>query len=132
MDLMIWDVLSMPGFRELLKRAYYHGSRGILGVIDMTRRSTMDDLGAWIADVENVSGPVPIVVVGANRDRVDRLEVSEDEVRRLAEAYGASSFFASANSEEFIEQAFQHLPRIAARWFRGSPSDSNEARSRAL
>ncbi len=120
--MIIWDLLSAPGFQDLLKEAYYHGSRGILAVVDMTRRSTLDHLGAWIADVENVSGPVPIVVVGANRDRADRQEVSEDEMRHVAADFGAPCFFALTNSDECMEPAFQQLAdRIAARWLRGSP-----------
>ncbi len=128
MDLTIWDILSHREFRRLLREAYAWGASGIVAVADMTRRATYDELDDWIQDVENVAGNIPIVVVGANRDPTGRQEVSEDDLRRLAEAYGASCFFASANSGESVEEALLLLAeRIAARRLRRGGVSSNRA-----
>lgn len=119
MDLLLWDIESRRGFRKLLIDAYVHGTSGILAVADMARRATLEELGEWIRDVEDVAGDVPVVVIGADRGPDTRREVSEDDVRRLAESYGAACFFASANSQEPVEEAFMILAeRIASRRFR--------------
>ncbi len=119
LDLLLWDILSHRAYRELLKEAYFHGASGILAVADMTRRRTLQEAGDWIQDVEQVVGQVPVVVIGANRDAAERREVSEDDVRRLAESYGAACFFASANSGDSVEDAFAILAeRITSQRFR--------------
>ena len=109
LDFLVWDIMSHLGFRELFKEAYFYGAKGILAVTDMTRRKTLEDLEAWIRGVESVTGHIPIVVIGANYDKRDRLQVSEEEVRRVAEAHGAPCFFASGGSSEPVEAAFRHL-----------------------
>ncbi len=119
LDLTVWDILNRRGYRKDLLDAYGGGTCGILAVADMTRRQTLDELGDWIEDVEEVAGKVPVVVIGVKAEPQARREVSEDDVRRLAESYGAACFFASANSQEPVEEAFLILAeRIASRRFR--------------
>ncbi len=108
-DIVVWDIMSHLGFRDLLKEAYFRGAKGILAVTDMTRRSTLEDLDAWIEGVESVTGRIPIVVIGANSDKRNQIEVSEEEVSRLAKAHGAPCFFASTSSGEPVEAAFRHI-----------------------
>ncbi len=119
LDMTVWDILDRPASSRWLLATYGHGTSGVLAVADMTRRKTLEDLGGWIEDVENLVGEVPVVVIGANRDAADQREVSEDEVRRLAESYGGTCFFASVNSNQPVEEAFMVLAeRIASRRYR--------------
>ncbi len=120
-DLLVWDIMGHRGFRELLKESYFEGTRGILAVADMTRRSTLKDLDAWITDVQSVSGRVPVVIIGANHDKKNRLEVSEEEVTRVAKAHDAPCFFASETSGEEVEAAFRNLADAVVRSMSGSP-----------
>ncbi len=118
-DMTVWDILNQPASSRWLLATYGHGASGILAVADMTRRKTLEDLGGWIKDVENLVSEVPVVVIGANRDAAERREVSEDDVRRLAESYRAACIFTSVNSDQPVEEAFMVLAeRIASRWFR--------------
>ena len=108
-DLLIWDVMSKKGFRELLKEAYFRGARGVLAVSDMTRRDTLADLDDWIRSVETVTGPIPAAIIGANHDRKDRLQVTAEEIAHVAEEHDAACFFASENAGEGVEAAFRYL-----------------------
>ena len=108
-DLLVWDILSHRGFRELLNEAYFHGSRGILAVSDMTRRSTLEELDDWIRSVQSVAGPVPVAIIGANADQGERLEVTEEEVQRVASDYAAPCYFTAEGSEEGVEAALHYL-----------------------
>lgn len=122
-DLVIFDILGQRTFMKLFKEAFFRGAKGILAVADMRHRQTLDDLGAWIEGVENVAGKVPVVVIGANAEPRAHREVSENDVRGLAESYGAACFFASANSDEPVEQAFTLLAeQIASHRFRDHDS----------
>ncbi len=108
-DLVIWDITGRREFRELLKEAYFRGAKGVVAVADMTRRSTLDDLNGWIADVEDVTGRIPVVVIGANHTRKEQLQVSEEEMSRAAQAHDAPCFFASENADEGVETALRYL-----------------------
>ena len=130
MDLLLWAIHSHPGFRRFLAQTYLRGTSGVLAVADMARRATLDDLGDWIREVENVAGEVPVGGIGADSDPAGRREGPEDDGRRLAEAYGGTCLFAPANSSEPVEEAFLLLAeRIASRRLRrdsgamGGPAD---------
>ncbi len=108
-DLFVWDIMESKAFRELLRDAYFYGAKGVVAVSDMTRRQTLEDLDDWISAVEDVAGPVPIAIIGANHDRKNQLEVSEEDVARLARMHEAACFFASEDAGEGVEQAFRYL-----------------------
>ncbi len=130
LDLMIFDILSQRGFRELLMEAYVHGSQGILAVTDMTRRATLQDLDGWIRGVQNVTGPVPVVVLAANRDRKGHLEMTEEEVAEVAKSHGASCFFVSNASEDPVEFAFRELGDTILARFVEAPRRTRRDRER--
>ena len=67
-DLTTWDVMGQPSFRELLREAYFSGAQGILAVVDLTRRETLDNLPPWIEAVVRTVGPVPLVVAANKAD----------------------------------------------------------------
>ena len=116
MDLLLWDIQGHREYRKRLIDARLRGTSGILAVADMTRRTTLGELGGWIQHVENVAGEVPVVVIGADRDPANRRVVSEEDVRRLAASHGAACFFAAANATDPVEGAFLLLAeRIAKR-----------------
>ena len=59
--------MGQPGFREMLKDAYFFDAKGILAVADLTRKDTLEDLANFIKAVEGVPGKVPIIVA-VNKD----------------------------------------------------------------
>ncbi len=118
LDFTVWDIHSSRGFQELLKEAYFHGSRGILAVTDMTRRATLDDVHAWIGDVQSVAGRVPVVILAANRDQRERWEMTEEEVSQAARVLGAPCFFISGPADEGVEDAFRNLAETVLRRLR--------------
>ncbi len=121
-DILLWDILSARGSRDVLREAYFSGSKGILAVADMTRRSTLRELDDSIRDVQGVAGPVPVVILAANRDRTDRLEMTEEEVARVAKEHNAGLYFASGTADEGVEEAFESLAEsvLHSLLFRGS------------
>ncbi len=121
-DLLIWDILSQRGFR-FPGDAYYHGARGVVAVSDMTRRKTLDDLDDWIRSVEAITGTVPVAIVGANYDRADGLQVTEEEIARAAQAHDAPYFLASEDAGEGVEAAFLYLAKRVIESLLRSPGD---------
>jgi len=108
-DLMVWDLVSEPGFRGLLRDEHIRGSSGVIAVTDMTRRRTLDELHEWIEEIEDVTGPVPVAVIGANHDKTENLEITEAEVAAAAKAHDAPCFFEPSGAGESVEAAFRYL-----------------------
>ncbi len=109
LELNVWDIMGQVGFRELAKEAYFHGSRGILAVVDLTRKSTLDDIGDWIRAVQDVAGPVPLVLLANKRDLATQAMITPAQVAQAAKALGCASFLTSAKTGENVEASFRHL-----------------------
>ncbi len=115
LELNVWDIMGQVGFRELAKEAYFHGSRGILAVVDMTRKSTLDDIGDWIRAVQDVAGPVPLVLLANKHDLTTQAMMTQAQVAEAAKALGCASFLTSAKTGENVEAAFRHLASLMVR-----------------
>jgi small GTP-binding protein len=108
-DLMIWDIMGQPGFREMLKDAYFFDAKGVLAVADLTRKDTLEDLRNWIKAVEGVTGKVPIVVAINKADLTAEAGYSTAEAVQAAEVLGADVFLTSAKTGSNVEEAFRRL-----------------------
>ncbi len=120
-DLMIWDIMGQPGFREMLKDAYFFDAKGVLAVADLTRKDTLEDLKNWIRAVEGVTGRVPIVVAINKADLTAEAGYSTAEAVQAAEVLGADVFLTSAKSGSNVEEAFRRLgARVVRNALRGN------------
>lgn len=114
MDMSILDIMGKRTFLELFQDAYFHGAGGILAVADLTRRSTLDSLDAWIRGVESVSGMLPVFLVVNKADLADRAEYGTSEIEAAAKVFGAEYLATSAKTGANVEEAFRRLAYLAA------------------
>lgn len=114
-DLAIWDIMGQPSFMDLLKDSFFSGAHGIIAVADSTRRSTLQDLQAWIRKVREVAGPVPMVLAINKSDRSAEAEISQDEIRGFAGAYGCNFFLTSAKTGDQVQEMFLRIAQILIR-----------------
>ena len=115
LELNVWDIMGQAGFRELAKEAYFHGARGILAVVDLTRKSSLDGIGDWIRAVQDVTGPVPLVLMANKNDLPSLATVTPVEVADRARDFGCPSFPTSAKTGENVEAAFRRLSELIVR-----------------
>ena len=113
-DLTVWDIMGEKGFRELLKEAYFHGAQGVLAVADVTRKETLTELHDWIGAVAKVTGTIPIQFLANKIDLRDQMQVTEDELRAIAESHSAPYLLTSAKTGENVEAGFQALAKLIA------------------
>ena len=109
LELNVWDIMGQAGFRELAKEAYFHGARGILAVMDLTRPATLDGIREWIGAVQDVTGSVPLVLLANKHDLKDLAAVTPAQVSAAAGALGCTSFLTSAKTGQNVEAAFRQL-----------------------
>ncbi len=112
MDMTLWDIMGAKGFRELLKEAYFHGAQGVLGVTDITRKNTLEDLMAWRESVQKTAGDIPWVLAVNKFDLKEEFAFGEDEVKELAKHLNAPHLFTSAKTGERVEQVFEVLGKM--------------------
>ncbi len=111
-ELLIWDVMGQPKFRELLEDVYFQGTSGILAVADLTRRETLDALYEWIDRVDRVTNHAPVLIAVNKADRKAEAQFGSAEIERLTHAFEGESLPTSAKTGENVEEAFR---RLAAR-----------------
>jgi small GTP-binding protein len=110
-DLVILDIIGKRTFMQLFKDAYFSGARGILAVFDRTRRSTLNELPAWITGVRETVGQIPVVALSNKDDLKDRSEARDDEVSKILEPLDVTLMRTSAKTGENVERAFLELAR---------------------
>lgn len=108
-DLLIWDIMGDPGFRQFLKDSYFFGAEGIVLVCDLTRRETVRHLAQWWEVVTEVAGEVPVSVATNKADLVDRIEVQESDVAKVCEPRGWPVTRTSAKTGQGVPEAFREL-----------------------
>ena len=113
-DMTIWDIMGDDTFRELLRKAYFAGSRGVLAVADLTRRSTLDGVSGWIDAVGKVVMRVPVLIAVNKADLEASGEFGQEEIQKVAEGCGAEFLMTSAKTGAGVERAFQRLGALIA------------------
>jgi small GTP-binding protein len=108
-DMTIWDIMGEKGFRELLKDAYFYGANGILGVADITREKTLDDLDDWIDSTMKVAGKIPLLIAINKTDLEEAVQVGDKEVLQLSKAFNCPFIYTSAKDDSNVEDAFYQL-----------------------
>jgi small GTP-binding protein len=105
----VWDIFGSKGFPQLLKDAYFYGSRGILGVCDISRKGSLEELSFWINGVFGVTGPIPVVLAINRKQASDPAEITESDAESFAAAYEAEYFWTYTKTGKNVEEAFSTL-----------------------
>ncbi|HNU36007.1 MAG TPA: Rab family GTPase [Methanomassiliicoccales archaeon] len=106
LQLNIWDVLGQKTYKTL-HSSYYIGANGALLVCDMTRPETFEHLKQWSADLLEVSGEIPVIILGNKCDlemKIDPLDLED-----FAATLGCSTMLTSAKTGQNVEEAFLAL-----------------------
>ncbi len=111
MDMTIWDIMGEKGFRDLVKEAFFVGTRGILAVCDITRYGTLKELDDWVQSVFKVAGSIPVIFAVNKVDLKDEvlLMYGDTELDQASRAFDAHYLYTSAKTGENVEEAFRML-----------------------
>ena len=115
--LQIWDLAGQQHYSKI-RGNYYFGTNGALIVFDVSRRSSFDNIGNWIAELKkNVQNSVPIIIIANKIDLRDTTNnpnyIHREEGERIAnkimKEYDIEKVFyleTSAKLGEGVQQAF--------------------------
>jgi len=111
LKLLIWDVMGQKEYK-MIQESAYQGSSAAIIVADLSRKETVDNLGNWISDLFNISGVIPIIIVGNKLDLIDQNTLDKSELENLSLSYDAPYFYTSAKTGANVETAFQALGNV--------------------
>jgi small GTP-binding protein len=119
LTLLIWDIMgqyqerlssTISQFdRYIPQQNYFYNSKGAIIVSDLTRKSTCESAKVWISSLFEVTGEVPVIIIGNKNDLKDKHEVKKDELGKIAKKYNAPSFLTSAKTGYNVEKMFYHI-----------------------
>ena len=112
LTLLIWDIMGQATFRTLLQDSYFFGAAGALAVCDVTRSDTLGSLEEWVQSLYNIVGEKPIIVLANKYDLVDKRELDEDMLSKMAAKYNTTFYYTSARTGKNVEQAFHELGKL--------------------
>lgn len=109
--MVIWDIMGEKTFRDLTKEAFFHGTKGVLAVCDLTRYNTLRELDDWVESVFGVVGEIPVIYAVNKVDLKDEVMVmyGESELDQATRAFNADYFYTSAKTGENVELVFEKL-----------------------
>jgi|Deesub1362A_J573_1020465.scaffolds.fasta_scaffold00741_11 small GTP-binding protein len=109
--LMVWDIMGQPGFREILKTAYFYGAQGIIAVADLTSPQTFESLPDWVEAAMGVVEESFPVIMFANKSDLE-WKVDENYVKEVADRIGAEEhYITSAKTGENVEKGFVSMAK---------------------
>ena len=111
--LQIWDLAGQDQFQSV-RPVFYQGAKAILYVFDLTRKSSLFNLLKWKAEVEEIVGSIPCILVGNKLDLVnfEKKKADKEEVDIVKSKLNAFCYFETSAKAGFnIENAFKESAR---------------------
>ena len=106
-SMTLWDTAGEEKYRSMTP-IYSQGAFGALIVFDVTNRESLDHIKEWVNCLD-MSGGIPIVVVGNKSDLEDKRKVDMDEALARVTKMGYGYFETSAVNGNGVEEAFSEL-----------------------
>jgi len=107
--LLLWDIGGQAQFQKL-RRIYFKGSNGAIGVYDVTSSESLLKIPGWVSSInKSLNKEVPMILCG-NKVDLER-KVSWEEGEELAKRLKCDYMETSAKTGENVEKAFQDIAR---------------------
>uniref|UniRef100_A0A3B1JRF6 small monomeric GTPase n=1 Tax=Astyanax mexicanus TaxID=7994 RepID=A0A3B1JRF6_ASTMX len=110
-DFRIWDTAGQERFRSVT-HAYYRDAQALLLLYDITRKSSFDNIRAWLTEIhEYAQKDVVIMLLGNKSDMAAERVIKHEEGQKLAKEYGVPFMETSAKTGLNVELAFHAIAR---------------------
>lgn len=104
--LLLWDTAGQEMFSPLTT-SYYHRSSAAIVCFSTVDRDSFAHVMNWVAQVEQVCGPITIVLCQAKYDLSHAAAVTNEEAGELAESLGLPFFRVSTKDDFNVTQLFE-------------------------
>lgn len=111
--LQIWDLAGQDQFQSV-RPLFYSGAKVIVYVFDLTRKNSLFNLFKWKAEIDEIVGSIPCILVGNKLDLVnyEQNKADKEEVDFVKTKLNAFCYFETSAKAGFnIENAFKESAR---------------------
>lgn len=106
--LYFWDIGGQPD--KLFSNEYYFVQAvGAFIIFDILNRESFENVNFWLQKVKELSGEIPIIILGNKIDRIKERTVSFEEAKKMASDFGLECIETSAKINENVDKAFERL-----------------------
>jgi small GTP-binding protein len=106
--LYFWDIGGQPD--KLFSNEYYFVQAvGAFIIYDILNRNSFENIDFWFQKVKDLSGEIPIIILGNKIDKDIERTVSFEEAEKKAKRFGVDCIETSAKSNENVDIAFESL-----------------------
>ncbi|MFX1274520.1 MAG: GTP-binding protein [Promethearchaeota archaeon] len=107
MNFIIWDI---GGQKTMVAPNFYRGANAAFIVVDRTREETLTNVKRWQEEItRKVSQKIPVVIVGNKSDLIDKIVLTKDDIKTLADQHNFHYILTSAKTGENVNGAFFHI-----------------------
>ncbi|MFX1409982.1 MAG: Rab family GTPase, partial [Promethearchaeota archaeon] len=107
---VIWDIGGQITQMAPYRKRFYQGANSAFIVVDRTRSDTLESVETWYNDIKkHIPYDMNIIIVGNKSDLVDQINISEDDIRSVAEKFGFHYILTSAKSGENVNESFVYI-----------------------
>ena len=120
LKLKLWDTAGQERFKSVSVKNVRFCQASIV-VFDLTNKSTFNKVSYWIQEIRSYSDIKPIGLFGNKSDKVDKREVTQEEIDKLCSKENVLYFETSALKNTGIKEGFSKIASIAYKLFRNEP-----------
>ena len=110
--LQIWDLGGQERFKSLHERcsAYIQGIKGGIFMFDLTRITSLENIGFWIELFRRQDDNIPILLVGSKYDLIDKNSIDKELILSLKQEYNLLDYLEiSSKIKHNIDNVFEIL-----------------------
>jgi len=107
---IIWDIGGQMPKMAPYRKKFYEGANCAFIVLDRTRADSLRNVDKWYNEIKNyVKKEVNVILVGNKSDLLDKILVSEEDIRDVANKYKFNYIITSAKTGESVHETFLYI-----------------------
>jgi small GTP-binding protein len=107
MDFVIWDIGGQITQMAPYRKRFYEGANSAFIVVDRTRLDSLQSVNMWHEELKKYAAKdIDIIIVGNKSDLIDKIVVSDDNIKTSADQYRLTYILTSAKTGENVNDAF--------------------------
>ena len=113
--LQMWDTAGQERYKSIVK-SYFKSAHGVFFVFDLTSKSSLKGLNAWISEVEN-KGDENIVkmLIGNKKDKENERQIKTIEGLSLAEKLNMDYYETSVLDKVSVDKIFDRMAKLVVK-----------------
>lgn len=111
LTMMLWDLAGSEEFDQL-RASYLRGTAGAALVCDLTRPDTLENLRAYVDDLQTISPGARLILAANKRDLTDQQRITGEQIETFTAERDVPYYLTSAKTGDEVEHLFRHLGRL--------------------